>query len=364
MKKPVDMWLILSVGLLLAACNSAAGLNTPNVNETPVAALAKTVPTATALLATSPPTTEPKATRSATTTPTVEPTAIASPALTSTPHPTPTATITPSPTLPPNPLGSVLVLEYHTFGEPEGRWQRTPDNFRADIERLFVEGYTPANIIDLSLGFPDLPARRKPVVLTFDDSDLSQFRYLADGSIDPNSAVGILYDFHLEHPRSWPLKGTFYVLQDVDVPERILFGQRELEDQKLQWLVEQGFEVGSHTISHFDLTAGTDEEVQWQLAVSQRQLQARLPGYEVRSLSVPFGNYPVNEALVRQGTWAGKPYTYANAVMVAGGASPSPHSSDFDPYRIPRVQALQTELDYWLDSFAQNPRSYFVSAGE
>jgi peptidoglycan/xylan/chitin deacetylase (PgdA/CDA1 family) len=271
--------------------------------------------------------------------------------------------VTPSPTLPPNPLGSVLVLEYHMIREPEDRWQRTPDNFRADLERLHAEGYSPANIIDLVLGFPDLPAGRKPVVFTFDDSDISQFRYLADGSIDPDSAIGILYNFHQQHPADWPLKSTFYVLQDVNVPDRVLFGQKEFQDQKLQWLVDNGFEVASHTISHFNLTEGADEEVQWQLAVSQRQLEARLPGYDVQSLSVPFGNYPLNEALLAAGLWDGKPYTYSSTVMVAGGAGPSPHSPQFDPYHIPRVQALQTELDYWLNYFAENPQFYYVSAG-
>jgi peptidoglycan/xylan/chitin deacetylase (PgdA/CDA1 family) len=255
------------------------------------------------------------------------------------------------------------VLEYHLIREPEGRWQRTPANFRADMERLHAGGYIPANSIDLTLGLPEVPAGRKPVVLTFDDSDISQFRYLADGSLDPDSAVGILVEMHQAYAGDWPLKGTFYVLQDVDAPERILFGQEDYQDQKLQWLVDQGFEVGSHTISHFDLAAGSAEQVQWQLAVSQWQLEARLPGYDVRSLSLPFGNYPLDEALVAQGVWAGQAYTYASAVMVAGGAGVSPHSSEFDPYHVPRVQALQSELDYWLDYFAQNPQFYYVSAG-
>jgi peptidoglycan/xylan/chitin deacetylase (PgdA/CDA1 family) len=260
-------------------------------------------------------------------------------------------------------LGSVLVLEYHMIREPEGHWQRTPANFRADMERLHAQGYIPANIIDLTLGLPDVPAGRKPVVLTFDDSDISQFRYLDDGSLDPDSAVGILVEMHQKYAADWPLKGTFYVLQDVDVPERILFGQIDYQDQKLQWLVAQGFEVGSHTISHFDLTAGSAEQVQWQLAVSQWQLEARLPGYDVRSLSLPFGNYPLDETLLAQGVWEEQAYTYASAVMVAGGAAVSPHNSEFNPYHIPRVQALQSELDYWLDYFAQNPQLYYVSAG-
>jgi peptidoglycan/xylan/chitin deacetylase (PgdA/CDA1 family) len=231
------------------------------------------------------------------------------------------------------------------------------------MERLRAEGYAPANITDLVLGFPNLPAGQKPVVLTFDDSDISQFRYLADGSIDPDSAVGILHSMHQKYPNDWPLKGTFYVLQDVNVSDRVLFGQKEFADQKLQWLADNGFEVASHTISHFNLTEGSDDQVQWQLAVSQRQLEARLPGYDIQALSVPFGNYPLNEALLVEGVWDGEAYTYSSTVMVAGGAGPSPHSSHFDPFHIPRVQALQVELDYWLNYFAENPEFYYVSAG-
>ena len=244
--------------------------------------------------------------------------------------------------------------------EPEDRWQRTPANFKADIERLYAEGYTPANTIDLTLGFPDLPAGKKPIVFTFDDSDISQFRYLDDGSIDPNCAVGILVNFHQQHP-DWPLKGTFYVLQDVNVADRVMFGQKELVDKKLKWLVDNGFEVGSHTISHFNLAEGSDEQVQWQLAVSQRKLEARLPGYSVRSLSLPFGNYPHNEELLKEGVWEDKPYTYASAVMVSGGPSLSPRDPAFSPYHLPRVQGLQTELDHWLGYFAKNPQFYYVS---
>ncbi len=359
--------IILFLVALLSACGSnvSATPTAPKQAATPAALVqpTATLPPSPTHTHTPPPSPTPTATNTSTSTstPTSEPTA--TPTQTFTPEPTATPTLVPSPTLPPNTLGDVLVLQYHMIREPEGRWQRTPDNFRADIERLHRLGYTPANIIDLTLGFPNLSAGRKPVVLTFDDSDISQFSYLEDGSIDLNSAVGILYDFHLEYPNDWPLKGTFYVLQDVDVPERILFGQKEVEDQKLQWLIDNGFEVASHTISHFDLTAGSDEQVQWQLAISQRQLEARLPGYDVRSLSAPFGNYPLNEKLLATGIWEGEAYTYASTVMVAGGSSSSPHSTEFDPYHIPRVQALQNELDYWLGYYEQNPQFYYVSGG-
>jgi peptidoglycan/xylan/chitin deacetylase (PgdA/CDA1 family) len=277
---------------------------------------------------------------------------------------TPEALVSAQPVYPPNLEGQVLVLEYHLIGEPEERWQRTPANFRADLERLLAEGYYPVNLRDLAAGDLKMaPAGKRPVVLTFDDSSIGQFRILPDGSIAPDSAVGILLDFHRAHPADWPLRATFFMLQDVDAPDRILFGQPEWVQHKLQMLVGWGMEVGSHTISHANLAASSPMEVKRQLALSQSRLEELLPGYEVVSLSIPFGQYPEDEALLASGEYQGQVYQYRAAVKVSGGLAPSPHSAAFNPYHIPRVQAIQSELDYWL-GYANQPGVYYVSAGE
>lgn len=277
---------------------------------------------------------------------------------------TPEALVSAQPVYRANPNGQVLVLEYHLIDEPEDRWQRTPANFRADLDRLWSEGYYPINLRDLAAGdLSRVPAGKRPVVLTFDDSSIEQFRLRPDGTVDPNSAVGILLDFHQAHPADWPLRATFFVLLDVDAPERILFGQPDLAQQKLQMLVNWGMEVGSHTISHANLAESSRQEVKRQLALSQAKLEEMLPGYEVVSLSVPFGAYPEDERLLVGGVYKDKLYQYKAVVEVSGGLAPSPHSSAFDPYHISRVQATQEELDYWLD-YANQPDVYYVSAGE
>ncbi len=277
---------------------------------------------------------------------------------------TPTALVSAEPSYPPNTAGKVLVLEYHLFGETEERWQRTPDNFRADLELLLSQGYYPINLRDLAArDLSMVPKGKRPVVLTFDDSSLGQFRLLPDGQVDPDSAVGILLAFHELHPADWPLRATFFVLQDVDVPERILFGQPELAQQKLQMLVDWGMEVGSHTISHANLAESSPEDIQWQLGESQARLEELLPDYEVVSLSVPFGLYPEDDSLLKSGVYQGQPYQYQAAVEVSGGLAPSPQSDAFDPHHIPRVQATPEELEMWL-AIADQPGVHYVSAGE
>ena len=276
---------------------------------------------------------------------------------------TPEALVSAQPVYVPNLQGKILVLEYHRIGETEERWQRTPENFRADLEYLLAKGYYPINLRDLAAGdLSMVPAGKRPIVLTFDDSTIGQFRLLPDGAVDPNSAVGILRAVHAAHPADWPLRATFFVLPDAGSPERFSFGQPEWGNQKLQLLIDWGMEVGAHTMSHADLSKISADEVRRELAQSQAALARALPGYEVVSLSVPYGAYPDENSLF-SGSYQALTYTYRAVVKVSGGLNPSPLSPDFDPLHINRVQAIQSELDVFLNQ-ADQPGVYYVSAGE
>jgi peptidoglycan/xylan/chitin deacetylase (PgdA/CDA1 family) len=276
---------------------------------------------------------------------------------------TPQALVSATPVYTPNEQGRLLVLEYHQIGEPEGRWQRTPANFRADLERLLAAGYYPVNLRDLAAGNLRMtPAGKRPIALTFDDSTSGQFRLLPNGQVNPASAVGILLNFHQAHPADWPLRATFFVLSDAGNAAQFSFGQPEWGNQKLQMLVNWGMEVGSHTLSHANLSKISPDEVQHELAGSQAALQKALPGYTVESVGVPYGAYPADDALF-SGYYGDQPYGYRAAAEVSGGFALSPHAANFDPLHIPRVQATQSELDAFLRR-ANSPGFYYVSEGE
>jgi peptidoglycan/xylan/chitin deacetylase (PgdA/CDA1 family) len=291
------------------------------------------------------------------------------PAPTPTPAPTPapTPTPTPLPSRPPNKMGRILILEYHAIAEPEARWTRTPANLCADLDYLLAHDYYPVNLIDVVRGkLGHVPRGRRPVVLTFDDSSAGHFRYLADGSLDPQCAAGILKAMHDRHGDDWPLRATFFVLLNADKPGLPLFRQGDTGPQKLRTLVEWGMEIGSHTINHVNLSQVTPEQVKWELAVCQNRLEAMLPGYQVRSFSVPFGAFPADLSLLKEGysETAKLSYHYEAAVNVGGEPTPSPFAPEFNSYRIPRVQAFQAELDKWLGYYERYPERYYVSDGE
>jgi peptidoglycan/xylan/chitin deacetylase (PgdA/CDA1 family) len=262
--------------------------------------------------------------------------------------------------------GDILVLVYHGIHTTEARWARTPENFRSDLERMLSLGYYPVNLIDMATGnLGHVPRGRRPIVLTFDDSSSGQFRYLEDGSVDPDCAVGILLSMHKTYGDYWPLRATFFVLLwDADEPGTPLFRQPESAAQKVRALVDWGMEVGSHTINHPNLALLSPAEVKYELAASQNRIQALIPGYRVLSLATPEGSIVRDRSLLRRGrSESGLYYYYEAVVLLQARASASPFSSDFDPYAIPRVQAVQSQLDFWFSYYERHPEEYYVSDG-
>jgi len=242
------------------------------------------------------------------------------------------------------------VLEYHHIRRPEARWSRTPENFRADLEWLRANNYYPINLRDILSGFKGLPQGKKPVVLTFDDSSISQFRYLEDGTIDPECAVGIIKAFHEEHP-DWPMRATFFVLIETNASSRNIFGQPEhpkYKEKKLKQLVKWGMEVGGHCYSHDRLSEVSEKFARYTLARSSKTLK-ELSGQEIISMATPMGLYPSNEA-VFSGQYQKIKYDYKLVCEVSGGLQPVPDHPKFDPRHINRIQTIASE---WAKFFCR-----------
>ena len=270
-----------------------------------------------------------------------------------------------APTREPNELGRVMILEYHKIDTPEARWTRTPENFRRDLQRLWERGYRTVALNDYLDGKIALPAGTTPLILTFDDSSPGQFRYIQRGSnwvIDPECGIGILEAFAREHP-GFGHAATFYVLPGANPPNR-LFNQPELATRKLQYLASQGYEIGNHSLWHAELGRYSETVVREQLAGAQEWVQRHVPGYRFRTLALPLGSYPKELGWALSGEAKGMTYKHDAILMVAGGAAPSPYARNFDPNRLPRIQAVGTDLDYWITYFDRNPGERYVSDGD
>ncbi len=263
-----------------------------------------------------------------------------------------------------NEMGKLLVLEYHRIAWPDSRYQRSPQKFRADLQRLYDNGYYPINFMELIAGLPNVPPGKKPIALTFDDSDISQFAILDDNSIDPDGAVGIILNFQAQHPADWPSRATFFVLADDRNNYYSVFGQPKLAKAKLQKLVELGMEVGSHTVSHADLSVATSERLQWELAVSQHVIEEMVPNYKVQSLSLPYGGFPYTLDFLKAGQWHDFSYSYAGAVAAWGVKVVSPFDPKFEPYKVPRLEVTDDSINHWLTYYQEHANEYYISDGD
>jgi peptidoglycan/xylan/chitin deacetylase (PgdA/CDA1 family) len=267
--------------------------------------------------------------------------------------------------LPSNELGRVMILEYHKIDLPEERWTRTPDNFRRDLQRLWERGYRLLSLNDYLDGRVTLPKGTTPVILTFDDSSPGQFRYLeknGDWVVDPDCAVGILEQFDKDHP-GFGRAATFFVLPGASPPNR-LFNQPELVGKKLAYLKSRGFEIGNHTLWHANLAKYDETTVRKQLLEAQEWVQKHLPGLRFRTLALPMGAYPKELGWAISGGVNGSTYRHDAILMVAGGAALSPHARGLDPYHLPRIQATEAELGYWISHFDRRSEERYVSDGD
>lgn len=274
--------------------------------------------------------------------------------------PSSTQTTTPPPdpaAIGANELGLVPILMYHQLSRtPAGDYDQTPEKFRAELDRLLREGYRPITLSRYISGAIELPAGTHPVVLTFDDSTISQLTLTAEGVPAPDTAVGILEDFRTRHPEFAPT-ATFFVNNDPFASDA----------RALPWLAAHGYEIGAHTATHANLARLDSAGVQRELVDNLRAITAAVPGVPVRTMALPLGVFPTDHALARAGNWDGIAYTFDAVMLVGAEPAPSPYGA-LDPAAVPRIRSGRSPVPfdstYWLDRLAEHPDQRYTSDGD
>ncbi|WP_069649988.1 polysaccharide deacetylase family protein [Caloranaerobacter ferrireducens] len=267
----------------------------------------------------------------------------------------------------PNEVGQIMILMYHNIGNKESEWVRTVENFKRDLSVLYEKGYRPISLKDFVNNNINVEAGYTPIVITFDDGNKNNFNIIVkDGKkiIDPNCAVGILEEFHNQHP-DFPLEATFFTFGKNP------FRQKELVEYKLKYLIEKGLDIGNHTIGHNNFTNLDSSSIQRVIGQNVEFLSSILKNYEVNMLALPYGSRPKNkenEVYLKKGEYNGINYNNIAILNVGWKPSYSPIDKRFNPYSIPRVRASETNVDNvglynWLEYFDKFPQKRFISDG-
>ncbi len=265
-----------------------------------------------------------------------------------------------------NELGLVPVLMYHQLSpHPASVYDETRADFTAELETLAREDYVPITAQELVTGEIDIPAGKHPVLLTFDDSTISQLELGPDGQPKPGTAVAILQRVAARHPGFTPT-ATFFVNNDPFVDGD---GRRTL-----RWLHEHGFDIGDHTVDHANLSQLSTAAATTEIADNLAMIRKAVPGFSPKTMALPYGAYPRVEAVARHGSAHHTTYDFAGVFLVGANPSHSPYHKDFRGAAIPRIRSESRKRvsaadrryvsSYYLPWLEAHPRDRYTSDGD
>lgn len=269
----------------------------------------------------------------------------------------------------PNEAGKIMVVMFHNFVEAyksgDKEYTTTFNEFRKLLQILYDGGYSLISVSDLLNNNISVPAGRIPMVFTFDDGTPGQFNLVEEnGKLAANrqSAVGIMEEFNKAHP-DFGLKGTFYVNLGLGTFE----GKGTLSE-RLKYLIDRGFEIGNHTLTHVMLSKVKDAgKIQQEIGGNQKKMYELIPDYKMISFSLPYG-LPSKElqGYVVKGEYEGVKYENLTIMEVGWDPSVSPISKKFTPLSVHRVRAsgivpVDADLAWWLKNMSRSEQ--YVSDG-
>lgn len=196
------------------------------------------------------------------------------------------------------------VLMYHRLVEDKALSQQERnclhiEEFHKQLEIIHQLGYTPITFNDYRLFLRhELQLPKKPLILTFDDGYLDTYRL----------AFPLL--------QQYGMKAVIFVLGDRSLKSNIWDAETPgishaplMNDEHIVELHKNGFEIGTHTLSHSNLEKISKEDCYKEIYQSKIILEALL-GARVISFSYPYGS--VNQQIKEPISGAG--YSFACSV--------------------------------------------------
>ena len=179
--------------------------------------------------------------------------------------------------------GSALVLCYHAVSPTwDSDLAVTPEVMRTQLTTLVKRGYTGATFADVARG----QVQGRVVAITFDDGYRSVLKY----GFPVLSELGLTASIYVptrwvgsDQPMRWPGIDSW---SEGPQGEELLC----LNWDQLRGLLDAGWEIGSHAVSHPYLPDLSDADLMAELSESRKTVEREL-GEPCRTLAYPYGGH-------------------------------------------------------------------------
>ena len=279
-----------------------------------------------------------------------------------------------------NELGKVPIMMYHGIRNMKNSdtsyiggnvdkdgYTRTVEAFRQDLKFYYENGYRMIKLSDYVDGNINVEYGKSPIVLTFDDGNDNNIKVTGldqDGNIiiDKNSAVGVLEEFKKKYP-DFNVTAIFFVTS-------ALFNQPEYNEKIINWLIDNGYEVGNHTKGHNNLSNTSESETEQVIGYVYKQLAGIVGDNYPKIVALPFGT-PYNKSHVNykhvlSGEYDGMKYETVSALRVGWEPEVSPFNKDFDRTFLKRCRAYDNNgVDFDIKMvFRMLEKTRYISDGD
>lgn len=207
---------------------------------------------------------------------------------------------------------TIPILLYHhiSISPINSRYYVPPETFEQEIKVLYDWGYTSITAKMLAQAITqgrELPPH--PILITFDDGHIDNY----------TNAFPIM--------QKYGFTGVLYIVGNYLGTDDYLNRAQILEMYKAGW------EVGSHTLNHYDLTKLTSQQLHREIFGSKEKLEYAL-GIDILTFAYPFG--AVNRSIIS--------YAQAAGYIAAMGAEGyTDNQGKWNLFNLQRVEVKSSE---------------------
>ena len=172
---------------------------------------------------------------------------------------------------------TIPILMYHSISDEFDKLSVHKKAFSKQMNLMKKLGYETINLSELNSSI-----NKKHFIITFDDGYIDVFKnaFPILQKLNYKATIFVVSEL-ISNINKWDQKKENYKKKEL------------MSDHQILQLIKEGYEIGSHTLNHIDLTSATDSNVENQIYQSKINIEKKF-NTKVFCFSYPYGSYNKN----------------------------------------------------------------------